>query len=92
MKHLLAITSSWADYARARSRLADGDIVLTGEMIAMIRGRAGVWAALRQWAAHPEESRADEFAEAVGRLKQPPSPLPPVRHGLPHAAHEIRTR
>ena len=92
MKRLLAITSSWADYARARSRLAGGDIVLTGEMIAMIRGRAGVWAALRQWAEHPEKSRASEFAEAVARLKQPPSALPPVRHGRPHAAHETRTR
>jgi hypothetical protein len=83
MKRLVAITSSWADYARARSRLANGDIVLTDEVISMIRARAGVWAALRQWAEHPEKSRASEFAEAIARLQQPPSGLRPVKRGPP---------
>jgi hypothetical protein len=69
---LVKMNSAWAEYARACSRNGSADVALTGEMVDMIKSRAAVWSAVRQWSEHPSEYRARKFGNTVRRLKKPP--------------------
>ena len=71
MKRLAKINSAWVEYARACHRRGLRDVVITNELRGMLVTRAGVWAALRQWAENPSEDNAVNFARSVRRLKEP---------------------
>lgn len=71
IKRLAKVNYAWVEYARACHRHGLRDVVISDELRAMLVARAGVWAALRQWAENPSEESAVNFARSVRRLKGP---------------------
>jgi tetratricopeptide (TPR) repeat protein len=68
---LLNNTRIWNAYAAECSR--SGKKLPSGRIAAICVERAGLWAALRQWAQSPDDRGRQIFADTIDKLSTPPS-------------------